>query len=147
MKIFTKLYFKVMVLCACLVSASIFVSCNKQGGAEDIDVLLNVPSEIMVDGSDMLVSFRIIGGMSPLSTDRIEFAGESKSNTVCEISNITPKKIEVVLPESFESGKYRVSVLRGSASKLLGETTITVDRSKPSDVELKEGNNVYGKVS
>lgn len=147
MKIFTKLYFKVMALCVCLVSASILVSCNKQGGAEDIDVLLNVPSEIMVDGSDMLVSFRIIGGMSPSATDRIEFAGESKSNTVCEISNITPKKIEVILPESFESGKYKVSVLRGSASKLVGETTITVDRSKPSDVDLKEGNNVYGKVS
>lgn len=120
---------------------------TSRGGAEDIEVLLNVPSEITVDGSDMLVSFRIIGEMGPQPADRIEFAGDAKSSAVCEISNITPKKIEVVLPESFESGKYRVSVLRGSASKLLGETTITVDRSKPSDVELKEGNNVYGKVS
>ena len=147
MKNFTKLYFKVMVLCACLVSASVSVSCNKQGGAGDIDVLLNVPSEITVDGSDMLVSFRIIGGMSPIESDRIEFAGDSKSNTVCEISNITPKKIDVVLPGSFESGKYKVSVLRGDVSKLMGETSIIVDRSKPSDVDLKEGNNVYGKVS
>ena len=49
--------------------------------------------------------------------------------------------------DNFSSGTYKVYVTRGSQRKLMGEAVIFIDYSSSTDIKLKDGNNVYGKVT
>ncbi|MGM9748372.1 MAG: calcineurin-like phosphoesterase C-terminal domain-containing protein, partial [Candidatus Cryptobacteroides sp.] len=66
---------------------------------------------------------------------------------VCEFSSISDRYVTVVLPDNFSSGTYKIYVTRGSQRKLMGEAVIFIDFSSSTDINLKDGNNVYGKVT
>lgn len=121
------------------------VGCNKSEEDSQLVAVLDIPENITVDSGTMEISFRIVGGMAPEATDRLAFEG--KGGTVeCGFTSVTDRYAKAVLPSDFTSGTYKIYVTRGEQKKYMGETVIFIDFSSSGDIELEEGNNVYGKV-
>lgn len=123
-------------------------SCEKPAnGTKDdaLDVEFAVPSEIRVRSNDMNVTFKImILAKSPVKSDEVVFEGTGASYT-CAIDKLDKLSLSVVLPSDFQSGEYKVYASRGSVRKLVGNTTVFVE--KVFEVEAGEGVTVYGVVS
>lgn len=128
-----------------LILAAGVISCKKSVETDELNVVLNIPENIILSSGNLEVSFRIVGSVSPLASDRIEFAGAA-GTVVCGISSMTDRYVYVVLPDGFVSGDYAVYITRNSQKKLLGETSVFINDSE-SGVEIEEGSTVYGFVT
>ncbi len=121
-----------------------FSSCGKepQGGDDaKIDVQLEIPATISLSEGMMEANFRIMFNKAPLATDKIVFEGAQKHT--CSIV-VSERSVKVAFPAAIETGEYKVYLQRGSARKLLGETSINVITD---DLKLDPQTTVYGTVS
>ncbi len=120
------------------------VACDKtlQEEVGNIDVQLEIPETINLTIGDTECSFRVMFDKAPLATDMLVFENTMGKKVACPI-NVSGKTVKVTLDPSIISGKYKIHLQRGEATKLLGETTIVF---KSKDVELDPSTNVYGLV-
>lgn len=128
-----------------LILAAGVICCKKSVETDELNVVLNIPENIILSSGNLEVSFRIVGSVSPLASDKIEFVGTA-GTVACGISSMTDRYVYVVLPDSFVSGDYTVYITRDSQKKLLGETSIFINDTE-SGVEIEEGSTVYGFVT
>ncbi len=135
----------ILYMLAVLGGALISLSCGEKPIEEGsgIDVQLEIPASITVDEADMKCSFRVKFEKYPLATDKIAFENTQGKKSEFPLT-ISGKRVDVVLSQSIVSGSYKIYVTRGSASLLMGETSLLV---KSVDMELSPSTTVYGVVT
>ncbi len=124
----------------------LMVSCGKEpqtGGDAAIDVQLEIPVSLTVDKEDMKCSFRVMFNKAPAATDKLMFENASGKKYTFPLT-VSGKKVEVVLSSDMGPGTYRIHIVRGAASKLLGETSLLI---KDPELVLAPETTVYGVVS
>lgn len=120
-------------------------SCTREEPVKDIDVRFEVPSSVEIDREGGNVSFRIMFGLAPESSDEVLLKGSTGSSYVCRISGISGNRFTIGLPAGMVSGSYDVFVRRGGQEKLMGTMSIIVF----SDIKITpdKGTTVYGAVT
>ncbi len=133
-----------MYFIAILVSLLV-ASCDKEPKTENtnIDVQLEIPVSITLDEGNLKCSFRIMFSKAPLDTDKMTFENSQGKKFTYPL-DIAGKYVEVVLGPEVVTGAYKVYITRGSASKLLGETSLLI---KTAGMEMDPETTVYGVVS
>jgi len=118
-------------------------SCNEEGKEEDFDVQFEVPENISLDSDAAEIKFRVMFAKAPLATDKIVFEDYEGASNVCDIIEVNTRSFTVSLSDGMVSGVYNIYVQRGSLKKSMGTSLI----SFVENIEVAEGNNVYGVVS
>ncbi len=129
-----------------VLAALIFASCEKtsQGGDDvKIDVQLEIPATITLNEGDTECSFRVMFNKTPLETDKIAFENAQGKRFNCRLT-ISGKSVKVTLQSGIVSGSYKVYLIRGTASLLLGETSLLF---QSEENKLNPATTVYGIVS
>ena len=130
---------------ACIIFSFSIFGCNTNTASSELVAVLDVPENVTVDAGTMEISFRIVAGMAPEQTDKLVLEGK-EGNTECGFNSVTDRYVYATLPSGFVSGTYKVYVSRGDQKKLMGETVILIDYSSSDDIEIEDGQNLYGKV-
>lgn len=134
----------VILTFACMYAGLSAMSCTEKVKSDaDVDVRFEVPESIYLEADASEISFRVMFSKAPLASDKVLFEDYSGGKELCGISEISDRSFKVVLNDGFESGSYKVYIVRGSVQKLMGETSIYFDDIKGLDEE----SNVYGIVS
>lgn len=120
-------------------------SCTREEPVQDIDVRFEVPSSVEIDRDGGDVSFRIMFGKSPETSDEIVLKTSTGASYVCRISNIAGNRFTVNFPSGMVSGSYDIYIRRGGQEKLMGTMSITVFSGIA--VTPDEGATIYGAVT
>lgn len=122
------------------------VSCKKDSGKDggDLDVMFRVPEELSIEEGAGTLDFRIQFNKAPKSTDKVIFEDVSKQQHSCNILTVSEKTFTIELFKDLVSGSYDIYIQRGTASKLMGSTSVTITGG---GVEPASGSTIYGKVS
>ncbi len=121
------------------------VSCTDKAPDEDIniDVQLDIPQTITLNEGDTECTFRVMFSKAPLADDMIAFEDAKGQKTNCTIT-LSGKNVKVALTPAIVSGSYKVYLVRGKASKLLGETSILI---LSASMQIDPATTVYGIIS
>ena len=130
---------------ACIIFSFSIFGCNTNTASSELVAVLDIPENVTVDAGTMEISFRIVAGMAPEQTDKLVLEGK-EGNTECGFNSVTDRYVYATLPPNFISGTYKVYVSRGDQKKYMGETVILIDHSSSDDIEIEDGQNLYGKV-
>lgn len=130
---------------ACIIFSFSIFGCNTNTASSELVAVLDIPENVTVDAGTMEISFRIVAGMAPEQTDKLVLEGK-EGNTECGFNSVTDRYVYATLPSGFVSGTYKVYVSRGDQKKYMGETVILIDYSSSDDIEIEDGQNLYGKV-
>lgn len=130
---------------ACIIFSFNIFGCNTNTASSELVAVLDIPENVTVDAGTMEISFRIVAGMAPEQTDKLVLEGK-EGNTECGFNSVTDRYVYATLPSGFVSGTYKVYVSRGDQKKYMGETVILIDYSSSDDIEIEDGQNLYGKV-
>lgn len=136
----------VLLIAVLLGSAS---ACDQKETNETFDVQFEVPENVTVNyGSDEM-SFRVMFGKAPLMTDVVVFGDPTGALYNCPVKSVSAKSFTVTLYDGIVSGTYNVYIQRGSSKKRMGSMNLEVRYQSEfeGEIELQEGNNVYGVVS
>lgn len=95
-------------------------SCTREEPVQDIDVRFEVPSSVEIDREGGNVSFRIMFGLAPESSDELVLKGSTGSSYSCRISDISGNRFTVTIPSGIVSGSYDIYVRRGGAGETYG---------------------------
>ncbi len=136
-----------MLSIAVLAGSALFISCKKDNNEDSgkFDVMFSVPAELSIEEGASTLDFRIQFNKAPKLTDKVVFEDVSKTQHSCNILSLNEKKsFTVELFSGLTSGSYDIYIQRGSKSKLMGSTTVTITGGS---VEPESGSTVYGKVS
>ena len=110
------------------------------------DVQFEVPDQMEIPYGSETVSFRVQFGKKPSSGDQIVLG----ALPACPVTDITNSSFKVDIRSLWGgflvSGKYVVSIKRGTLSQSRGEMQVVVKADDPS-LEPAEGSTVYGKVT
>lgn len=137
----------ILLSVATMVGSVLLVSCKKDNNEDSgkLDVMFSVPAELSIEDGASTLDFRIQFNKAPKLTDKVVFEDVSKAQHSCNILSLNEKKsFTVELFSGLTSGSYDVYIQRGSKSKLMGSTTVTITGG---GVEPESGSTVYGKVS
>lgn len=132
----------IIILLAVGVIAS---GCEKKtsSGGGNLDVQFEVPANISLEAGATELSFRIMFGKAPETTDKVVFAIDGGAEYTCGITKIEKTRFYIALADGICSGEYKVYIRRASAKKLMGETNLVFSE----DIDLSPESNVYGIVS
>ena len=141
MKFFVKIF-------AVVVLAFASFACTKPGTA-DLDVQFAVPGTVSINFNDTEMEFRVMFSKAPLQSDVVILGDPTGKLHTCAITSVSPKSFKIALYDNLVSGVHNVYIQRGSQKKLVGsmEVFVTYTNTDAGDIEVKEGNNVYGLVS
>lgn len=145
MKSLSRLYYLVIP------SIFVFFCCEKPEEIEKVDYLdvqFSVPEylEIQMDG-DRTISFDIIGGMAPETTDVIVLESEDGKSYSCRILTVSEDSLTIELPDDIVTGAYTVFVKRDSRRKQIGNAGgLYINFVEGTDLDLDKGTTVYGFV-
>lgn len=119
--------------------------CEKKtsSGEGNLDVQFEVPANISLEAGATELSFRIMFGKAPKTTDKVVFAIDGGAEYTCGITKIEKTRFYITLADGICSGEYKVYIRRASAKKLMGETSLVFSE----DIDLSPDSNVYGIVS
>lgn len=123
------------------------VSCKKDSKEDtgNLDVMFSVPEELSIEDGATTLDFRIQFNKAPKVSDKVIFEDVSKAQHSCNILSLNgTKSFTVELFSGLTSGSYDIYIQRGSKSKLMGSTSVTITGG---GVEPESGSTVYGKVS
>lgn len=126
----------------------LFFSCKNDEASEvDFDVRFQIPqtAEIASDAEEF--EFRIQFSKAPQSTDVIVMQDPEGVDHDCAITNIGKTHFSISLWSGMKSGKYEVSIRRGSRVKLMGEMTVSIVVPGADDLKPENGATIYGMVS
>ena len=133
---------KTLTLLAVVITA---FACTKQTPADDFDVRLDIPSEMVLDHDATTLRFGVRDGKAPKGTDVLLLTG-SGPQRVCSFTSLTASYAVIARPADLTEGSYSVSVQRGA--KVLAQGTMRLVLRKDDDgVRPAAGSTVYGKVS
>lgn len=124
-------------------------ACDQKETPETFDVQFAVPESAIVNFGQTEMSFRVMFGKAPLKTDVVVFGDPTGELFKCPITSVSTSSFTVTLYEGIVSGIYNVYIQRGSSKKRMGSMTVEVryQSDVEGEIELMEGNNVYGIVS
>ena len=124
-------------------------ACDQKETPETFDVQFAVPESAIVNFGQTEMSFRVMFGKAPLKTDVVVFGDPTGELFNCPITSVSTSSFTVTLYEGIVSGIYNVYIQRGSSKKRMGSMTVEVryQSDVEGEIELMEGNNVYGIVS
>lgn len=128
---------------AALMALSILLSCSGEQTQPESEFNVSgiiLPSSIECEAGG-LIELKVVGGHGPQATDKVELTGDKAFRM--GIASCTEKAFSFNLDEAIYSGDYVLSIVRGSQSKRVGKTRLTVRGG--ADIE-PEGANVYGQV-
>ena len=129
------------------VLAVLFNSCTDKSTAASVDVQFQVPTKVSVNFDQTELEFRIMFGKAPLETDQVALADASGAFRNCPIVSVGEKTFTIALYKNIVSGVYNVYFQRGDYRKLMGSMSIQITYNDSSfDIDVKEGNSVYGVV-
>lgn len=140
-------YFIVLSSVVCL---SLAVSCAKEDTPSDFDVQFKIPETVDVLYGSKEMTFRVLFAKAPLKTDIIILGDPTGNLHNCKITSVSEKSFTIELFEGMISGEYNVYIQRGASKKLMGMMAVTItyeSENSGKEIELKDGNNVYGIVS
>ncbi len=121
------------------------LACTKQAPADDFDVRLDIPSEMILESDAASLRFSVRDGKAPKGTDVLILAGNG-AQQICTFTALTPSYVEIARPAALTEGSYAVSVQRGA--QVLSQGTMRLVIRKDDDgVRPAAGSTVYGKVS
>ena len=126
------------------------VSCTKADEPADFDVQFKVPETIEINYGAKEMTFRVMFGKAPLKTDVVLFGDPTGNLRNCPIIEVSQQSFKISLYNGMVSGDYNVYIQRGSQKKMLGIMTVTItykSENENKEIELNDGNNVYGIVS
>ena len=116
------------------------------GGASVNDVQFTVPDKMDIPYGAETIRFHVQFGKKPVAGDQIVLG----SLAPCPITDIKDSEFKVNISSlwggSLVSGKYTVSLRRGSVSQKRGEMQITVGAQEGDVLKPADGATVYGKV-
>ena len=116
------------------------------GGASVNDVQFTVPDKMDIPYGAETIRFHVQFGKKPVAGDQIVLG----SLAPCPITDIKDSEFKVNISSlwggSLVSGKYTVSIRRGSVSQKRGEMQITVGAQEGDVLKPADGATVYGKV-
>ena len=141
MKFFAKIF-------AAVILAFVSFACTKPGTA-DFDVQFAVPGTVSINFNDTEMEFRVMFSKAPLQSDVVILGDPTGKLHTCAITSVSPKSFKIALYDNLVSGVHNVYIQRGSQKKFVGsmEVFVTYTNTDAGDIEVKEGNNVYGLVS
>ena len=126
------------------------VSCTKADEPADFDVQFKVPETIEINYGAKDMTFRVMFGKAPLKTDVVLLGDPTGNLRTCPIIEVSQQSFKISLFDGMVSGDYNVYIQRGSQKKMLGIMTVTItykSENEDKEIELNDGNNVYGIVS
>ncbi|MGM9741579.1 MAG: calcineurin-like phosphoesterase C-terminal domain-containing protein [Candidatus Cryptobacteroides sp.] len=124
------------------------LSCSEKeegGSGGEIDVQFSVPDNITVEDVSAGITFKVLFSKAPLKTDKIVLQDATSVAHDCAITTVSSSSFTISLYDGICSGRYSVSVKRGSQVRKMGETDITVDNG--TEVKPESGSTVYGIVT
>ena len=126
------------------------VSCTKEDQPVGFDVQFKVPETIEINYGAKDMTFRVMFGKAPLKTDVVLLGDPTGNLRTCPIIEVSQQSFKISLFDGMVSGDYNVYIQRGSQKKMLGIMTVTItykSENENKEIELNDGNNVYGIVS
>ena len=109
-----------------------------------------VPETIEINYGAKDMTFRVMFGKAPLKTDVVLLGDPTGNLRTCPIIEVSQQSFKISLFDGMVSGDYNVYIQRGSQKKMLGIMTVTItykSENENKEIELNDGNNVYGIVS
>lgn len=141
------IFLRILLLVIGVIAA---VSCTdgKESTAA-FDVQFDVPESVTINFDETEFSFRVMFGKAPLKTDKLVLGDPAGTLRTCDILATSSSSFTISLYSGMASGKYNVYIQRGSLKKQMGsmEVTITYNSGSGQEIDVAEGNNVYGVVS
>jgi hypothetical protein len=126
------------------------VSCTKADEPVEFDVQFKVPETIEINYGAKDMTFRVMFGKAPLKTDVVLLGDPTGNLRTCPIIEVSQQSFKISLFDGMVSGDYNVYIQRGSQKKMMGIMTVTItykSENENKEIEVKDGNNVYGIVS
>ena len=140
-------FFKNILKCLSVAVASaaamLFVSCSDKSGNEDLDIQFEVPESLTLPSGASEIQFRVKFGKAPEQSDKIAFEDEGGAFNLSAITSVSARYFTCEVYDGMHSGIYNVYLQRGSARKKMGTMSLVF----ADDIELADGNNVYGVVA
>lgn len=126
-----------------------YCSCDEKITEDTFDVQFSVPENVIVNFGQKEMDFRVMFGKAPLKTDVMVLGDPTGALFTCLITSVSSSSFSVALYDGLVSGTYNVYIQRGSLKKRMGSMTVELryQSEVEGEIELKEGNNVYGVVS
>ena len=138
---------KILISLVALFVALLLSSCSEKPSAASLDVQFRIPSKVSINYDESELEFQIMFGKAPLETDQVVLADEAGAFRSCNIISVGEASFTIALYKNFTSGVYNVYFQRGDYRKLMGTMTLQVTYNESGfDIDVKEGNSVYGVV-
>lgn len=135
----------------CLLALALLQSCGgkidvSEPVEESIVLMVSVPSNLSVTaGQDMTVSF--YSGKGPLPSDKVVLKA-SGDEYVAPINKVESDSFTFTLPEGLTTGSYSFCIRRGTTTKQVGTTKLTVSVPVIKEkIDPAPGATVYGMVA
>lgn len=121
------------------------VSCDGSDSDDELDVRFAVPSEVTININNPELRFKVLFEKSPREDDTIIFTDASGVEHTATITQLDEdgEHFTVDCQNITTYGTYSVYVARGSQTKLMGTTVVSIS----DGIEPESGSTVYGKVS
>lgn len=130
-----------LLIASCVTLTS--CSKNSSNNEEDLNVQFSVPSSVVIDQKNPVLTFKVLFDKAPRTDDVIIFTDASGVDHKAPIVQVDGNYFTVDCKNVTAFGNYSVYVARGSQKKKMGDTTVTIS----DGVQPEEGSTVYGKVS
>lgn len=128
------------------VMSFLFSACGEKTQASDgkFDVMFSVPESIEVQEDDPFVTFRIMFGKSPVTTDIVVLKDSKGVSHDCPITDVQARSFTIKLFDGFFQDNYEVGIRRDREKLDIGKTSLFIIYK---DIELETGVTVYGYVN
>lgn len=116
---------------------------DKPGGTNEINITgVSIPSEINTYSGGTIT----LTGKGFQTGDKIKLVLSTDENKtyVADVTAVTEQSVSFTLPEGVETGRYKISVVRGENTLSLGSTTFNVGIN--TNIPDKEGMTIKGVV-
>lgn len=139
-----KMFFRILLVIGVIAA----VSCTEgKDTVAPLDVQFDVPESVTINFDETSLQFRVMFGKAPLLTDKILLGDPTGEMHTCDIIETSSKNFTIALYEGMSSGLYNIYIQRGDTKKKAGSMTVNVTYNVSAEIEVKDGNNVYGVVS
>jgi len=135
-------YFKIVAAIVAVLAFGVSCSKEEEDGSEEFNVSGIILPETIDCESGGTIELQVVGGHGPAKTDIVQLAGDQTFKL--DITSVASSSFSFKLSNDVFSGDYVLSIVRGSQTKRVGKTKLSVTSGGTID---PDGATVYGMIA